>query len=312
MDAFADLVRGIRADNACVGYATSTPPWSQRFAHRAELTLCTILRGDAWITSGDGDPVHVRSGDIAIVRGPEPFVVADAPHRSAQITVDEDGPRPGTEADGIDPDAWPGPRLHTTIPDGASVLVMGAYRAPGDVCSRLLTALPPVVVVPGTHAPDAELALITSEVFTEQPGQQVVLDRLLDLLLVCTLRIWFTLPDVEPPAWYQALGDPTVGPALRAIHDSPEKPWTVCSLADVAGVSRATLARRFTALVGEPPLTYLTEWRMTLAADLLKRSESSISSVAAAAGYSDAFAFSTAFKRLRGATPSKYQKAVAG
>lgn len=224
------------------------------------------------------------------------------------MTVADGGPLLSTATDEFDAGAWPGPRLHTTLPDGAAVLVMGAYRAPGDVCRRLLTALPSVVVVPGTHAPGAKLELITSEVFADQPGQQVVLDRLLDLLLVCTLRIWFTLPDSRPPAWYRALGDPTVGPVLRAIHDNPQRPWTVSFLAAVAGVSRATLARRFTALVGESPLAYLTDWRMTLAADLLRRSGGSVASVAAAVGYRDAFAFSTAFKRLRGITPSMHQK----
>ena len=98
-----------------------------------------------------------------------------------------------------------------------------------------------------------------------------------------------------------------IGPVLRAMHAEPGRPWTVVTLAKVAGASRAAFARRFTALVGEPPLAYLTSWRMTLAADLLRRQGTSVASVASQVGYADGFAFSSAFKRVRGVSPSAYR-----
>jgi AraC-like DNA-binding protein len=134
-----------------------------------------------------------------------------------------------------------------------------------------------------------------------------VLDRLLDLLLVAALRAWFSRPDVEAPSWYRAHRDPVVGPALRLLHNQPEQAWTVAALAEATHVSRATLARRFTELVGEPPMTFLTEWRIALAADLLCEPGATVGSVAHRVGYSSPFALSTAFKRARGISPKEHR-----
>ncbi|WP_238165672.1 helix-turn-helix transcriptional regulator [Kribbella caucasensis] len=120
------------------------------------------------------------------------------------------------------------------------------------------------------------------------------------------MRDWF---EQKSPPWYQALGDDVVGPVLQALHNSPGAPWTLNSLAGVANVSRTTLARRFTELVGEPPLAYLTDLRMTHAAGLLTEPGATVQSVARQVGYADAFSFSTAFKRNRGTSPSAYATA---
>src|SRR6266540_6030447 len=101
------------------------------------------------------------------------------------------------------------------------------------------------------------VSLLGDEIVKDDPGQEAVLDRLLDLLLVAVLRAWFSRPEAEAPAWYRAYGDPVVGRALRMLHNHPAHPWTVAKLAAEAGVSRAALARRFTELVGEPPMTFL-------------------------------------------------------
>jgi AraC-like DNA-binding protein len=153
---------------------------------------------------------------------------------------------------------------------------------------------------------------LAAEVAVDAPGQQVVLDRLLDWMLVCTLREWFDRPGGEPPAWWTAQRDPVVGHALRLLHAEPAAPWTVGTLAGRTGVSRSTLAKRFADQVGEPPLTYLTRRRMALAADLLaEREDRTVAEVARTVGYSDAFAFSAAFKRVRGTNPSEFRRAAA-
>ncbi|ANN18184.1 AraC family transcriptional regulator [Amycolatopsis orientalis] len=304
MDPFADLVRGVRADGALLGHSVLTPPWSVRYVHEAELTLCAALEGSSWVLPVDGEPVRLAPNAMAVVRGPEPFVVADEPGRQPVATVRRGelctvAPSGEFRVDS----AAPAPLV---TGDGAT-LVVGAYRAPGEVGRRLLDALPPALVVSGESVPFPELKLFVDEVCSLEPGQQVVLDRLLDLLLVCTLRAWFAHEDTEPPAWFSALGDPMIGPVLRAMHAEPGRPWTVVTLAKVAGASRAAFARRFTALVGEPPLAYLTGWRMTLAADLLRRQDTPVASVASQVGYADGFAFSAAFKRVRGVSPSVYR-----
>lgn len=189
---------------------------------------------------------------------------------------------------------------------GAGALLVGSYRVRGEVSRRLLDVLPPVLVVPeaddcGYHRDflDAHLGA----------GPQVVLDRMLDWLLVCTLRAWVDQPS---SGWFRALGDPVVGPVLRAMHAAPERPWTLAALAGEAGVSRTTMTGRFTKLVGDPPLTYLTEWRMALAADLLTSTTATVAAIARRVGYADAFGFSSAFKRVHGASPTWYRAHCAG
>ncbi|MFE1890211.1 AraC family transcriptional regulator, partial [Streptomyces microflavus] len=164
------------------------------------------------------------------------------------------------------------------------------------------------VVWPAAHDCGPLRDYLVAQIGGARPGHQIVLDRLLDWMLVCTLRDWFDRPEAEPPGWYGALGDEVAGPALRAMHEDPAHPWTTAELAARAGVSRTTLAKRFTELVGDGPVAYLTEWRMTLAADLLTRPELTVAAVARRVGYADAFGFSAAFKRLRGESPSAYRQ----
>jgi AraC-like DNA-binding protein len=189
--------------------------------------------------------------------------------------------------------------------DGPNVLLTGGYQVRGRVSDRLVSALPQVLVVPHTGQLCPVLDLTVAEVERDDPGQQAVFDRLLDLLLLTALREWFAAPDVEPPAWYRALGDPVVGRALRLMHEEPDRQWTVSALAGEVGVSRATFARRFTDLLGEPPMSYLTGWRLSLAADLLARTDATVEAVARQVGYGSAFALSVAFKRVYGTRPSE-------
>jgi AraC-like DNA-binding protein len=134
-----------------------------------------------------------------------------------------------------------------------------------------------------------------------------LLARLLDLVLVIALRAWCTRPEATPPAWYRALTDPAMGEALRLLHEDPAHRWTVASPAAKVGMSRAAFAQRFAALVGRPPLGHLTDWRMTLAADLRRDTRQTVATVARQVGYRDPFAFSVAFKRARGRTPSSWR-----
>jgi AraC-like DNA-binding protein len=192
---------------------------------------------------------------------------------------------------------------------GATTLIVAAYPVRGEISRQLLDALPVVLRVDAGSTGDAVLDHLAAEVARDVPGQQVVLDRLLDWMLVCTLREWFDRPGGDAPGWWAAQRDPVVGDALRLLHADPAAPWTVSLLADRTGVSRSTLAKRFADLVGEPPLTYLTRWRMTLAADLLVEQEAAtVAEVARAVGYSEPFGFSAAFKRVRGANPSDFRR----
>ncbi|MET8982478.1 AraC family transcriptional regulator [Streptomyces sp. NPDC004539] len=189
-----------------------------------------------------------------------------------------------------------------------ATLLTGVYDARGAVGRRLVGVLPGVMVVPGD---DDCAPLLDFLAGPADGGAPVVQDRLLDWLLVCALRGWFDRPGNVPPGWFGALGDEVVGPVLRVMHASPERAWTLVGLAAEAGVSRTTLADRFVRLVGTPPLTYLTVWRMNLAADLLTGTRETVGAVARKAGYADAFGFSAAFKRVYGVSPSVYRRSRA-
>jgi AraC-like DNA-binding protein len=135
-----------------------------------------------------------------------------------------------------------------------------------------------------------------------------VVPALLDTVLVYLLRQWYDSRPDTGAGWAAALRDPVVGAALRAMHEDPGRPWTVASLAAYAGRSRAPFARRFTALAGRPPLGYLTWWRMTLAARLLRESDATVAAIAHRVGYGSEFAFATAFRRHHGCAPGRYRR----
>ena len=311
MDAFSDLFRGVRAQGSLFGRSTLTAPWSLRFVDGPPLTLCTVLEGSGWIVPDGHPPERLTAGAMVVVRGPARFTFVDEVGTRAEPV--ESGEHCATPDQGgtLHRLGWNDPAPGDG--GGATTLVVGAYPVTGEIGQRLLGALPVVLRVDAGGAAGAVLDLLAAEVAVDAPGQQVVLDRLLDWMLVCALREWFERPDSGAPAWYAAHRDAVVGRALRLLHAEPAAPWTVSTLAGRVGVSRATFAKRFAELVEEPPSTYLTRWRMTLAADLLvEREGATIAEVARTVGYADAFTFSAAFKRVRGVNPSEFRRTRSG
>lgn len=292
----SELLDGVRARGALFRQTTMSGPWSMRFASGSPLTLATMLRGRAWIVPAEGEPVPVSIGDTAIIRGRAPYTVADDPATPPQVMINSvDCCTRADKGDTGD------------SPDGSALLLSGAYTGRGEISERLLHALPEVLVIPAADGRCPLLDLVVEEIVADRPGQQVMRDRLLDLMLLSTLRTWFDQSEANAPPWYRAWEDPVVGHALRLLHEDPAHPWTVASLAAKSGVSRAALARRFTAQVGEPPMTYLASWRIDLAADLLRETDATVGSIARRVGYANTFALSVAFKRLRGITPTQHR-----
>jgi AraC-like DNA-binding protein len=311
MDAVAGLLDGPRARGAFLLRSSMDPPWSLRIQDEAPLTLIAMVRGDAWIVLDDGETVQLRDDDVAIVRGPDPYLVADDPATAPQALI-----LPGqrcTTPDGqeVKMMADQGVRTWGNTADGATVMLTGTYNFDGEVSGRLLRALPTLIVLRAQEWDCPVIPLLAAEIVKDDPGQEAVLDRLLDLLLIAVLRAWFARPDAGAPGWYRAHGDPIVGPALRLLHHNPAHAWTVAELARATGVSRAAFARRFNELVGEPPMSFLTGWRIALAADLLREPGATVGSVAHQVGYGSPFALSTAFKRLRGMSPQAFRAIAA-
>jgi AraC-like DNA-binding protein len=308
MDTLTGLLDGPRARGAFLLRSVLEPPFALHVEDEAPLTLLTLVQGSAWLIPDGRDPTLLQPGDVAILRGPEPYTVADDPKTPWQIII-----HPGqhcTTLDGVDrsESMHLGVRTWGDDLNAGTVLLTGTYQLRSEVSRRLLTALPSVLVQPSAAADATLVHLLGAEMARTDPGQELVLDRLLDLLLVSVLRAWLASPEAGAPGWYQAREDPVVGPALRLMHDDPAHPWTVATLATRIGASRSALARRFNELVGEPPMTYLTGWRLTLAADLLREPETTIGAVARQVGYGSSFALSAAFKRERGMSPQDYRR----
>jgi AraC-like DNA-binding protein len=312
MDALTGLLRGPRAQGAFLLRSVMSPPWSIRIQDEAPLTVVAMVRGQAWIVADDpaAEPQTLRPGDVAVLRGPDPYIVADDPATEPQIVI-----HPGQHCTTPDGESLAeamdlGVRTWGNLPQGAAMMLTGTYQGAGEISRRLLGALPFLIVLRADEWDCPVIPLLVDEIVKDEPGQEVVLDRLLDLLVISVLRAWFAREGVKAPTWYRAHTDPIIGRALRMLHNDPAHPWTVAGLAAEVGVARATLARRFTELVGEPPLSYLTGWRLALAADLLLEPGVTVGGVARQVGYGSPFTFSTAFKRSYGVSPQAHRAAA--
>jgi len=307
MDVLAGLLDGPRARGAFLLRTVLTPPWSMRIQDESPLTVIAMVRGEGWITADSGQSVPIGPGDVAVARGLDPYVLADDPSTPPTVIV-----YPGQDCCSLSGEHLAetmslGVRTWGPDPDGPTVMLVGAYESLGEISERLLRALPPILVLRAREWDCPFVELLSNEMVKDEPGQEAVLDRLIDLVLVAVLRAWFARPEAEAPAWYRAQSDPVVGRAIRIMQNNPAHPWTVAGLATETGLSRAALARRFHELVGETPMAFLTEWRLALAADLLRNPDTTIGAVASQVGYGSPFALSTAFKRVRGISPHEHR-----
>jgi AraC-like DNA-binding protein len=309
VDVLAEMLDGPRARGAFTRRVLLDPPWSIRVEDHAPLSVVCMARGAAWVLPPDADPVRLAQGGVAIMRGLGPCTFADDPGTEPQVVIGPGGRCATPDGVSLAEPMSLGVRTWGTDRAASTAMLVGTYRMDGEISRRLLGALMPLITLSGGGWSAPLVELLGEQISRDEPGQGVVLDRLLDLLLTAALRAWFARPDVNAPGWFQAHGDPVVGMALNLMHDNPAHPWTVAGLAAAVGVSRAALARRFTELVGEPPMSYLTGWRLDLAADLLRDPAVTLASVATRVGYGSSFALSTAFKRARGISPRDHRAA---
>jgi AraC-like DNA-binding protein len=309
MDAIAGLLDGPRARRAFLLRCTMDPPWGLHIRDEAPLTLVAVLRGHACFVVDGGEPARLDRGDVAIVRGPDHYLFADDPSTPPQAIIHPDQRCTTPDGQEIPQMRIFGVRRWGNAADGATEVLTGTYNAEGEVSRRLLDALPPRLVLRRDEWQTPVLGLLAAEMLRDDVGQDAVLDRLLDLLLIDAVRTHFSRAEQAAPGWYRAQRDPVVAQAIRLLQESPAEAWTVGTLARQTRVSRATLARRFADVVGQPPMEFLTQWRVTLAADLILDPAETVASVARAVGYSSPYALSAAFKRVRGVSPHQHRTA---
>jgi AraC-like DNA-binding protein len=309
MDPIAGLLDGPRARRAFLLRCTMDPPWALHIRDEAPLSLVAVLRGHACFVVDDGEPCHLGRGDVAILLGPDHYLFADEPSTPPQAIIHPDQRCTTPDGQEIPQMRSFGVRRWGNAADGATEVLTGTYNAEGEVSRRLLDALPPRLVLRRDEWQTPVLGLLAAEMLRDDVGQDAVLDRLLDLLLIDAVRAYFSRAELAAPGWYRAQRDPVVAQAVRLLQESPAEAWTVGTLARETRASRAPLARRFADVVGQPPMEFLTQWRVTLAADLILDPAETVASVARAVGYSSPYALSAAFKRVRGVSPHQHRTA---
>ncbi|MDZ5446947.1 AraC family transcriptional regulator [Micromonospora sp. 4G57] len=299
MDVFSEVIGSMRTGRAKFARTRHLGRWGNRFGPHAGAGFHIVLAGSCWLVPAQGEPVQLSAGDVVLLPHGTAHGLTDSPDRTlAALPPDTDGPDDG---DG-DQDV------------GSATLLCGAYRLDHTQAHPFLRSLPQVIHLPaqlGQHpALRSAVDLLTSDLSSPQPGADAARPALLDLLLVYMLRAWLQEESSRRPGsgWHAALSDPAVAAALRQIHASPERSWTVQQLGALAGLSRTTFARRFTATMGLPPLAYLTWWRLNSAAHLLTRDDAPLAAIARRVGYASEFAFANAFKRQFGLSPGRYRR----
>jgi AraC-like DNA-binding protein len=295
MDLLHDHLTRARASGAVFARTVARPPWGLRLSGTIQLAVHAVVRGRAWLWLDDPQsPFELTPGDVTLVRGgPDHHI----------------GHEPGAEC--LEPEEFRAHHGHGERSDDqrATVFLCGAYRFSGDIGGGLLGALPqvlPLSAAIGDPLHDV-VALLSRELAASAPGQPTVLDRLLDILLVLAIRTSFR-QSATAPRWYQASVDPRLNAALQAMHEDAGHPWTVPELAAVSGLSRAAFARTFRQALGQAPMQYLTDWRMTLARDHLRTGELTLAHIADLTGYGSPYAFAAAFRRHHGQPPGAWRQ----
>ena len=281
-------------------------PWGQRFpAALGSASFQVILQGSCWLSPPSGAPIGLSAGDVVFFSHGHGYGLADSPATPmAEPTCD-----PLEDAELFASASVGGPEQGTV-----TVTLCGGYQLDPGRAHPILAHLPDVIHLPAHpgHRPELRAAvdLLGSEIHQPRLGADTIVPALLDMLLLYILRTWVDEQPANGAAtgWSAALRDPATGAALHAIHSDPSLPWTVEMLGRHAGLSRAAFSHRFRTLVGQPPLTYLTWWRMTLGARLLRTSDAPVGQVATRAGYRSEFAFANAFKRAYGTSPGRYRR----
>ena len=269
-----------------------TAPWGLDMAPCANIVFHFVAAGECWLDAGE-EPQRLRAGSLVVFpRGAQHRLLAepDVGQESVLALPIAGQTEPATYIS------------HGGGGEEALVLCGGAGFDPPD--QPLVRHLPELLVLATDDAwVSATLRLVGLEAAARRPGGETVIGRLFDILIIHTVREWLATSADAQRGWFGALRDPHVGQALVRIHGQPDAPHTVATLAAAAHMSRAAFAERFTALVGEPPMAYVTRRRMELATELLRDRGLAPSEVAARVGYGSVAAFSRAYKRTVGIPP---------
>jgi AraC-like DNA-binding protein len=304
VDALADVFDLSRVSGAVMAQLIAHEPWGVAVDPLPGAVFHALVAGSCWLRIPGRSPQHLMPGDVVLLP-------TNTPH---ELVWEVDGSTESLSQFEKDRRRTPDGDVVIHGPGACTRVLCAAYDYDHDVAHPLMSQLPPVLYVPaGLPGDDGAVAttlrLLALELGGHPPGSRAAVGRLIDVMLIHVMRAWLRMQeDGDDTGWLLALRDPVVASAINCIHARPAEPWTIDSLAREVSVSRATLARRFSDLVGETPLGYLTRWRMDLAAQRLRDTDDTVAAIAATAGYRSEYAFSRAFTRHRGIAPGRYRR----
>lgn len=311
-DVLTDVLKTLRLRGRVFCCSELTAPWALSLPESGYAHFHVIERGGAWLRLNDEEPAHpLASGDLVIIPHGRGHVLSDSPH-TQPVPL-----RQLIQTNGQSNAAACHLMQHG---GGGAVTLMtcGSFQFENAGQNPLLAVLPSFIHLPGhfLHGQpgragewlEPTLRMLAAEARQPRPGSETLVARLIDIIFVQAMRAWLETQPNTQGGWLGALRDPQIGMALGLLHRQPERAWSVQTLANAVAMSRSPFAAKFTALVGEPPLAYLTRWRMQLAADLLLRERLNVSEVARRVGYEAEAAFSKAFKRQFGQSPLAFRR----
>lgn len=298
-DPLGEALHNLRLGRTFYSRCEFLAPWALVLPEiEGTLMFHVVTTGHCWLDVADSDPVLLRPGRFALVpHGQGHRLASDL---DAAGTPLRDVPRAYAN------DHYEVLRLGK---DGAAAgLICGTVRFDDPASRRLVSVLPKIIDIEATSSPEmawiqSTLHLMALEAREPRPGGETVITRLADVLVIQAIRAWIEGDPAARTGWLGALRDPQIGWAITMIHSDPARDWSVAELASEVAMSRSAFAARFSDLVGEPPMQYVTGLRMQLAQTWLREDGATVSELAYRLGYRSEAAFSRAFKRTIGVSP---------
>lgn len=300
-DPFSDILRLTHAESLMTGGFSAGGPWAIRFPPPTSIKFFAVIKGHCFVSiDGEPEPVRFDTGDVGLLTAARGFVLSSEPSVEPVDAMQ----------------LFSGSGKNTAqLGDGEAFTYIGGHVLLDPISGRLLVqVLPPWIHVSAASPQAMAFRGLLDQLVAEQqaalPGVQLACAQLSQLLFIQIMRAHLSTASDLPAGWLRALSDPRLAPAMRLMHEQPERAWPLEELAGACAMSRTTFAFHFKAVAGVAPLTYLTQWRMHLAERALREENTPIAVLAQSLGYGSDSAFSNAFKRITGRSPKAYRNSL--